>query len=177
MHRWAAVEHQVGGVARIVWHANRLVFLPRSIARIRPGPHVCCPGAEVKRKDALRGGSDARDEEGPRYPRSLAPRAVQQNADFQLLTISLSAQKMRKMVLEVPKSSPDTAQLLRAPSALHAILRGSKNELRPKDLINAKVSAARSSAAVGNGARDLCTQLPRVVVGMVVASQGPILDA
>ena len=62
---WAAVEHQVGaGLHRIVWHANRPAFSPRSIARFRPGPHVCFSGAEVKSKDALRGGSDARDEEG-----------------------------------------------------------------------------------------------------------------
>ena len=59
------------GLHRIVWHANRPAFSPRSIARIRPSPHVCLPGAEVKSKDALRGGSDARDEEGARYPRIL----------------------------------------------------------------------------------------------------------
>eukprot|EP00964_Phaeocystis_antarctica_P121085 scaffold84795_cov39-Phaeocystis_antarctica.AAC.1 len=34
-------------------------------------------------------------------------------------------------VLEVPKSSPDTAQLGAPTSSLRAILRGSKNELRP----------------------------------------------
>ena len=32
---------------------------------------MCLPGAEVKSKDALRGGSDARDEEGARYPRIM----------------------------------------------------------------------------------------------------------
>ena len=84
MHRWAAVEHQVGGAARIVWHANRLVFSPRSIARIRLGPHVCFPGAEVKSKDALRGGSDARDDEGDvlRGALSHAPFSKMQMSNF-----------------------------------------------------------------------------------------------
>ena len=49
---------------RIILDAIRPALSPRAKAGTRPGPHARFPGPEVKRKDALRRRTDARDDEG-----------------------------------------------------------------------------------------------------------------
>ena len=68
-------------------HAIRPVLSPRSEAGTRPGPHPRFPGPEVKRKDALRRPTDARDGEGDGIRGRRDSHPVQQTPEIQLLAI------------------------------------------------------------------------------------------
>ena len=67
---------------RIILDAIRPALSPRSKAGTRPGPHARFPGPEVKRDDALRRRTDARDDEGAGIRGRRVSRLVQQNAEF-----------------------------------------------------------------------------------------------
>ena len=67
---------------RIILDAIRPALSPRSKAGTRPGPHARFPGPEVKRDDALRRRTDARDDEGAGIRGRRDSRLVQQNAEF-----------------------------------------------------------------------------------------------
>ena len=67
---------------RIILHAIRPILSPRSEAGTRPGPHARFPGPEVKRKDALRRPTDARDDEGAGIRGRRDSDPVQQKPEF-----------------------------------------------------------------------------------------------
>ena len=67
---------------RIILDAIRPALSPRSKAGTRPGPHARFPGPEVKREDALRRRTDARDGEGAGIRGRRDSRPVQQKAEF-----------------------------------------------------------------------------------------------
>ena len=113
---------------RIILHAIRPVLSPRSEAGTRPGPHPRFPGPEVKRKDALRRPTDARDGEGDGIRGRRDSHPVQQTAGI-LTSRHLSFRPKKKVGLKAERS-PDATQPLGAPrSAMRASLRGVKNEL------------------------------------------------
>ena len=66
----------------IILHAIRPLLSPRPNAGTRPGPHARFPGPEVKRKDALRRPTDARDHEGAGIRGRRDSDAVQQTPEF-----------------------------------------------------------------------------------------------
>ena len=67
---------------RIILDAIRPALSPRSKAGTRPGPHARFPGPEVKREDALRRRTDARDGEGAGIRGRRDSRRVQQKPEF-----------------------------------------------------------------------------------------------
>ena len=67
---------------RIILDAIRPALSPRSKAGTRPGPHARFPGPEVKREDALRRRTDARDGEGAGIRGRRDSRPVQQTPEF-----------------------------------------------------------------------------------------------
>ena len=70
------------GMHRIILHAIRPALSPQSKAGTMPGPHARFPGPEVKREDALRRRTDARDDEGDGIRGRRDSDRVQQTADF-----------------------------------------------------------------------------------------------
>ena len=67
---------------RIILHAIRPVLSPRPKAGTRTGPHARFAGPEVKRKDALRRPTDARDDEGAGIRGRRDSDPVQQKPEF-----------------------------------------------------------------------------------------------